>query len=125
MVRQACFLLHTPGDSRGHELVRIRRGTLRHSYISGDTLSAMNNTTRRAVGVSCGTPLPESKWKEAFLACIWIVPAIGAVVGILLLVTERVTFSQAGRKFLSSLVYSALIGIPSTILLNWIGFRYT
>ncbi|HEY1987766.1 MAG TPA: histidine kinase [Terracidiphilus sp.] len=68
---------------------------------------------------------PPSKWKRTLVACLWIVPAGGFVVGILLLVTQNPTASQAGRKFISSLVYSALIGIPSSILLNWIGFRYT
>jgi LytS/YehU family sensor histidine kinase len=43
----------------------------------------------------------------------------------MIIVIGHARFSDAGRKFLASLVYSTLIGLPSTVLLNWISFRYT
>ncbi len=83
-----------------------------------------SQSSGRGATVSTTNLEPPSKWKRTLIACLWFVPAIGIVVGVLLLVTEHPTFSQAGRKFLASLVYSSFIGIPSSIVLNWLGFRY-
>jgi sensor histidine kinase YesM len=47
------------------------------------------------------------------------------VVGVLLIVIQHTQFPHAGIKFLYSLIYSAVIGIPSAVTLNWLGFRYT
>ncbi len=68
---------------------------------------------------------PPSKWKKRLITYLWIVPALGVLVGVLLLAIEHGTFSQIGRRFLSSLVYSLFIGMPASIILNWLGFRYT
>lgn len=73
----------------------------------------------------CENPSEKSVWRGVLRACLWIVPIVAVCVGALLLTIEHTRLSQAGRQFLSSLVFSALIGIPSAIVLNWIGFRYT
>lgn len=55
---------------------------------------------------------------------IWFVPALAVLVVILFVVFEHTRLSDVGRKFFASLVYSAFIGIPSTFLMNWLGFRF-
>jgi sensor histidine kinase YesM len=61
---------------------------------------------------------------KAFCSEIWIVPAIAVVIAILILVIGHAR-SQIGAKFLSSFIYAMLIGFPTALSLNWIGFRYT
>jgi sensor histidine kinase YesM len=59
------------------------------------------------------------------LSAIWIVPGVAILVFVIFLSLGTYHLSDAGRPFLSALIYSALIGLPSILLLNWIGFRYT
>jgi sensor histidine kinase YesM len=61
---------------------------------------------------------------KAFCRDLWFIPIIAAVVALLILVIEH---AHAGivTKFLSSFVYAVLIGFPTALLLNWVGFRYT
>jgi sensor histidine kinase YesM len=61
---------------------------------------------------------------KAFCSEIWIIPAIAVVIAILILVIGHAR-SQIGAKFLSSFIYAMLIGFPTALSLNWIGFRYT
>lgn len=61
---------------------------------------------------------------RTFYRELWIIPAIGVIVAILILVIEHVR-SHFAIKFLSSFIYALLIGFPAAIALNWIGFRYT
>ena len=63
--------------------------------------------------------------REVIRWCLWGIPLVGVGIAVFLLVVQHARFSQAGRGFLSSIVYSVLIGMPSAILLNWVGFRYT
>ena len=62
---------------------------------------------------------------KAFCRELWIVPAIAVVVAILILVIEHARLPQIGAKFLSSFIYAMLIGFPTALILNWVGFRYT
>ena len=62
---------------------------------------------------------------EGFFKAIWIVPAVAVLVAVLLLVMGHAEFSEVGRKFLFSLVYSAMIGVPSAVLLTWTSYRYS
>ena len=64
-------------------------------------------------------------WRGIFRACLWIVPILAVGIGVFLLVVQHARLSEAGGKFLSSMVYSIVIGMPSAILLNWAGFRFT
>jgi sensor histidine kinase YesM len=85
----------------------------------------MNDLVHPPGSVGCPEPEHKSVWREAFRACLWIVPPIAVVVGVLLIVIQHAQFSHAWIKFLYSLIYSAVIGIPSAVTLNWLGFRYT
>jgi two-component system sensor histidine kinase AlgZ len=64
-------------------------------------------------------------WREMARMCLWIIPLIAVGVGVFLLVVQHARFSDSGRKFLASMVYATMIGVPSAIVLNWVGFRYT
>ncbi|HEY3628472.1 MAG TPA: histidine kinase [Terracidiphilus sp.] len=63
--------------------------------------------------------------KEMLRWCLWGIPFLAVAIGIFLLVVQHERLSQSGRSFFASIVYSVLIGMPSAIALNWIGFRYT
>jgi sensor histidine kinase YesM len=62
---------------------------------------------------------------KAFCSEVWIIPAVAVVIAILILVIEHARFSEIGTRFLSSFIYAMLIGFPSALILNWIGFHYT
>ena len=88
----------------------------------------MNETLGPIVAAS---PAKQPKTKtssafRAFLKTIWIVPTAAVFVAVLLLVMQHVVhLSDAWNKFVTSLVYSTLIGSSSSLLLNFIGHRYT
>lgn len=69
---------------------------------------------------------PDKSFKafRSFLRALWFIPVIAIVVAILILVIEHAN-SQIGTKFLGSFIYAILIGFPSALALNWIGFHYT
>ncbi|HEY2466954.1 MAG TPA: histidine kinase [Terracidiphilus sp.] len=84
----------------------------------------MTSASKQLVG---GAPARQDKSFKAFRAfCqdLWYIPALAVVVAILILVIGH-TRTQIGTKFLSSFIYGILIGFPSALSLNWIGFRYT
>jgi LytS/YehU family sensor histidine kinase len=85
----------------------------------------MKTTSELTGEVGCAEPNAKSIWRGVLRACLWIVPISAVVIGVFLLVVQHAQFSEAGNKFLASIVYSVVIGIPSAILLNWVGFRYT
>jgi sensor histidine kinase YesM len=85
----------------------------------------MNDLSQAPGSLGGRRPEDKSVWREAYRACLWIVPPIAVVVGVLLIVIQHAQFSRAGIKFLYSLIYSAMIGIPSAVILNWLGFRFT
>lgn len=62
---------------------------------------------------------------KAFCSDFWVVPAVAVVIAILLIVIEHAGLSQIGVKFLGSFIYAMLIGIPTALSLNWIGFHYS
>ncbi|MGA9464175.1 MAG: histidine kinase [Terracidiphilus sp.] len=74
---------------------------------------------------SCETQKSSFGWAIGFLKRIWFVPVLAVLVVVLFLVFEHTRLSEVGRKFFASLVYSTFIGIPSSILLNRIGYRFT
>lgn len=63
--------------------------------------------------------------RELFYWCLWGMPLLAVLIGFFLLVVQHAHFSYAGRSFFSSIVYSVVIGVPSAVLLNWIGIRYS
>jgi sensor histidine kinase YesM len=56
---------------------------------------------------------------------LWIVPGVALLIVVLFLVLGRIQPSQTGRDFLTSLIYSALIAVPSMFLLSWISIRFS
>jgi two-component system, LytTR family, sensor histidine kinase AlgZ len=85
----------------------------------------MNGKHNKSSTVSCETQKKPFGWAIKFLKNIWFVPAIAVLVVMLFLIFEHTRLSEVGRKFFAALIYSAFIGIPSSFLLNWIGFRFT
>jgi sensor histidine kinase YesM len=70
---------------------------------------------------------PAAKAYDAFKAfCkeIWFIPVIAVVIAILILVIEH-AHAQILAKFFSSFIYATLIGFPTALILNWVGFHYT
>lgn len=72
-----------------------------------------------------GQPAQNALTRELFRWCLWGIPSVAVGIGVVLLVVQHDHFSQAGRRFLTTIVYSVVIGMPSAVLLNWAGFRYT
>jgi two-component system sensor histidine kinase AlgZ len=71
---------------------------------------------------------PEPKrsgFAEGLIHAAWIIPTVAVLVIILFLVLGHAQWSNAWVHFLSALVYSAMIGGPSAVLLNWFSHRYT
>ena len=69
---------------------------------------------------------PHTKSFDAFKAfCkeIWFIPLIAVVIAILILVIEH-AHAQILAKFLSSFIYATLIGLPTALILNWMGFHF-
>ena len=62
---------------------------------------------------------------EGFFKAVWVVPAVAVLAAVLLLVIGHDEISAAGRKFIASLIYSAMIGLPSAVLLTWSAYRYS
>lgn len=56
---------------------------------------------------------------------LWIVPVAAVMIVVLFLVLGRIPLSQTGSHLLAAFIYSALIALPSMVLLTWISFRYT
>jgi sensor histidine kinase YesM len=84
----------------------------------------MNGSCQTPPGVSA-SPKKTSELVEGFFKAMWIVPAIAVFAAVLLLVVGHDEISAAGRKFLFSLIYSAMIGLPSAVLLTWSAYRYS
>lgn len=68
---------------------------------------------------------PPSVLSSTLISLSWILPSITALVFVIFLSAGVIRGSNALRHFLFALIYTACIGIPSTVLLNWIGCRFT
>jgi len=80
----------------------------------------------RQSGLSCSTAPDESlNWKGVLRVWVWMVPAIGIVVGALLVAVQHAHLADAWRKLFASIVYTMFIGIPCSMVMNWIGFRFS
>jgi two-component system, LytTR family, sensor histidine kinase AlgZ len=64
------------------------------------------------------------EWAGTLRIISWTLPAIALVVSLLLIATEHPRVSDVWIKLLASFIYSVMIGFPSTVLLNWAGFRF-
>jgi two-component system sensor histidine kinase AlgZ len=73
----------------------------------------------------CEDSTPKAASREVLRWCLWGIPFLAIAISGVLLVVQHEHISRAGRSFLASIIYSVLIGMPSAILLNWAGFRYS
>jgi len=53
----------------------------------------------------------------------WIVTSATLLIFLIFLSSGRIRLSQSGVEIVGAFVYSTMIGVPSMILLNWIGHR--
>jgi sensor histidine kinase YesM len=74
--------------------------------------------------VPCREKTRTSGFVQGIKTGAWIVPTVAVLVAGLLIVFQHTHFSQAGGKFFTSLVYSTLIGLPCSLTLNLIAFRF-
>jgi two-component system, LytTR family, sensor histidine kinase AlgZ len=56
---------------------------------------------------------------------IWIVSGSTLLIFLIFLSSGRIRLSQSGIEIVGAFVYSAMIGVPSILLLNWIGHHYS
>jgi sensor histidine kinase YesM len=77
---------------------------------------------------------PERSWGAAtgprpdlarrIVKALWIILGAAGLTVALLLLVGGIHLSQTGTHFLTALIYSAAIGLPSVFLLTWFSFRY-
>jgi sensor histidine kinase YesM len=84
----------------------------------------MNDKLRQCDSIPAHPTKNRSAFVEGLVSGIWIVPAVAAFIVVLFLVLGRARISETGIRFFGALVYSAMIGFPSAMLLNWFGFRH-
>ncbi len=63
--------------------------------------------------------------RRAMVGGILSMPAVAALIVILFLTMGHSPVSETVKRFLESLVYTLLIGVPSAIILTWMSFRWT
>jgi two-component system, LytTR family, sensor histidine kinase AlgZ len=64
-------------------------------------------------------------WLRWFIKTIWFVPAIALLVSVLFLVFGQQQISAFGRHLFGAFIYATVIGLPSSFLMNMVGFRYS
>jgi hypothetical protein len=85
----------------------------------------MRARVEKSAEPGCANSAEASVSREMLRWCLWGIPLMAVAIGLFLLVIQHANLSEAGRRFLSSVVYGMVIGTPSAILLNWVGFRFT
>ncbi|HWE87368.1 MAG TPA: histidine kinase [Terracidiphilus sp.] len=56
---------------------------------------------------------------------VWFTPAIAILIVVLYIIIGKSGMSESGRRLISSLVYTTLIGLPSSVLLNAIAHTFS
>jgi len=70
-------------------------------------------------------PVIKRAMRHAMISGIFMMPAVAALIVILFLTMGHSRVSETLTRFLESLVYTLLIGVPSAIVLTWMSFRWT
>lgn len=70
-------------------------------------------------------PVMQRAMRRAMFNGIFMMPAVAALIVILFLVLGHARVSETVTRFLESLVYTLLIGVPSAIVLTWMSFKWT
>jgi sensor histidine kinase YesM len=68
---------------------------------------------------------PPSRIASLVIRAIWIVTGATLSIFLIFLSSGRIRLSQSGVEIVATFIYSTLIGLPSMILLNWIGHRFS
>src|SRR6478735_1270014 len=123
MVWQALLFVPAHGDPHRQQHIRLRLGAVCNRDFGGNQVPSMNETLRPGSATSSMNRRKARSVVKSFVSNIWIVPAVAVFVAVFLLIVEHAHISEAGGKFLASLTYSTLIGLPTAFLLNWVGFR--
>ena len=63
--------------------------------------------------------------REILRWCLWGMPLLAWQSAFFCLSSSMRNYPRRGAGFFSSIVYSVVIGMPSAVLLNLVGFRYT
>jgi len=85
----------------------------------------MTNETNPPATAPCDTPQTPRANASFLLRAIWTVSGVTLFIVLLFLSLGRIRLSQSGTEMVGAFVYSALIGVPSMFLLNWIAHRAT
>jgi two-component system, LytTR family, sensor histidine kinase AlgZ len=85
----------------------------------------MNRSSKQSAANSADASNKAVRAFKAFVGEIRIVPVIAVVVAILIVVIDHAQLSQIAPRFFGSFIYAILIGFPTALILNWIGFRYS
>jgi sensor histidine kinase YesM len=81
----------------------------------------MNSQPILPVTDPCDTPQTPHGPTSILLQAIWTVGGATVIIVLILLSLGRIRLSHAGMQIVGAFVYSVTIGIPSMLLLNWIG----
>ena len=125
LVRQALLFLHAHGNPNWQQHVRLWLGALCKRDLGGSPLSAMNETIRPGSANILHQSEKDQKRSQVLrLQHLDRARRRRLYCGISAHRGTRAHL-RSGGKFLSSLIYSTLIGLPTAFLLNWVGFRYS
>ena len=83
----------------------------------------MKRGTHSSISLRAETDTRSASVLEGLRKGLWIAPLIAAFIVLLFLSIGSARFSETGMRFVMAFVYSALIGIPSAILLTWFTIR--
>src|ERR1035438_9982356 len=78
-----------------------------------------------AVDPDAPEPVIKRAMRRAIFNGIFMMPAVAAFIVILFLAIGHARVSETVTRFLESLVYTLLIGVPSAIVLTWMSFKWT
>jgi sensor histidine kinase YesM len=84
----------------------------------------MSDETERLNPVAGNAHAP-TRLPSLLIRAIWIVTGATLLIFLIFLSSGRIRLSQSGVEIVATFIYSTLIGLPSMILLNWIGHRFS
>ena len=126
LVRQSFFFLHARGGAAWQQDIGLWRSALQHGHLDRSAIPAMSpirNSSTEASGDRQTTLFAHSKPScRGSLDCR---PPLRSSLQFSSSSLSTFDSPHIGTTLLSSFLYSMLIGFPSALSLNWIGFHYT
>ncbi|KAA6465127.1 hypothetical protein DYQ86_04015 [Acidobacteria bacterium AB60] len=74
-------------------------------------------------GFSSTEAAENSLFRQVIFRSLLVLPGVAALIVILFLVMGHARISETGSRFIGALVYTLLIGTPSSLVLTWMSFR--